>query len=223
MDEETATRDDLTGEVALVTGAADGIGYAAAERLESRGATVYAATRSTTDDVPEGCEHALLDVTQEGDVEAVVDGIYASHERLDVLVNAATAGRPEPGERASVVGEPLDRIDRALATNLRGPMVVCKHALPLMLQRRGARVVTLGRAGGPDAPAGSPGYRISTAGAAAFGDYLDDEYGAKGLLANTAYPREDDVAASAETVAWLARLEPAGPSGRGYRGPDDPV
>lgn len=218
----TETQDSLTGQVALVTGATTEVGRAVAAGLAAREATVYAATESMSDDVPEGCEHVLLDVTQEGDVEAVVDGIYAETERLDVLVNAAEFGRPEEG-RDTVVTEDVPRLDRALATNVRGPMVLAKHALPLLLQQRAPRVVNVGSALGPAVGSGAPGYRVSKAGLEAFTAYLDAEYGSRGLLANTAYGPEGDEEGVAETVLWLARLAGGGPMGGAFVGPDERV
>ncbi|GGL26698.1 hypothetical protein GCM10009037_07950 [Halarchaeum grantii] len=218
----TETQDALTGQVALVTGATTDVGRAVAAGLAAREATVYAATESMSDDVPEGCEHVLLDVTQEGDVEAVVDGIYAETERLDVLVNAAEFGRPDEG-RDTVVTEDATRLDRALATNVRGPMVLAKHALPLLLQQRAPRVVNVGSALGPAVGSGAPGYQVSKAGLEAFTAYLDAEYGSRGLLANTAYGPEGDDERVAETALWLARLAGGGPMGEAFVGPDERV
>ncbi|QLC32969.1 SDR family NAD(P)-dependent oxidoreductase [Halarchaeum sp. CBA1220] len=218
----TETQDSLTGQVALVTGATTDVGRAVAAGLAAREATVYAATESMSDDVPDGCEHVLLDVTQEGDVEAVVDGIYAETERLDVLVNAAEFGRPEEG-RDTVVTEDVTRLDRALATNVRGPMVLAKHALPLLLQQRAPRVVNVGSALGPTVGSGAPGYQVSKAGLEAFTAYLDAEYGSRGLLANTAYGPEGDEEGVAETALWLARLAGGGPMGEAFVGPDERV
>lgn len=108
--------DDLDGQVALVTGANRGIGRQIAANLRDRGATVYAGSRSVTNETPEETERVLLDVTQEGDIEEVVDGIFADQNRLDVLVNNAGVG----GEGEDIVAEPTERIDRTLGVNLRG-------------------------------------------------------------------------------------------------------
>ncbi|WP_435099868.1 SDR family NAD(P)-dependent oxidoreductase [Halarchaeum sp. P4] len=222
------TQESLTGQVALVTGAASGVGRAVAAGLAEYDATVYAATQSMNDDVPADCEHVLLDVTQEGDAEAVVDGIYSETERLDVLVNAAEFGRPEGEGSDTIVTEDPSRIDRALATNVRGPMVLCKHALPLLLQQRAPRVVNVGSAlGAPgETTSGSPGYQVSKAGLAAFTRYLDAEYGTRGLMANTAFASAeagDEENQGVETVLWLARLAGGGPMGEAFRAPEEPV
>jgi NAD(P)-dependent dehydrogenase (short-subunit alcohol dehydrogenase family) len=219
--------DDLAGQVALVTGANRGIGRQIAENLHDLGATVYAGTRSVTHDVPDDWQHVLLDVTQEGDVESAVDGIFDEVGRLDILVNNAGVG--EFGD--DVVAEPTDRIDRTLATNLRGPMLLCKHAVPLLIQREGGRVVNLSSgmgAIGESQSGGSPAYRVSKTGLNGLTAYLHGEYAEQGLLANSVCPgwvRTDmggeeadrSVEDGAETPTWLARFRPGSPAGKFWR------
>jgi NAD(P)-dependent dehydrogenase (short-subunit alcohol dehydrogenase family) len=217
----------LDGQVALVTGANRGLGAEIARRLVDHGATVYAGTRSQGNETPEGTERVLLDVTQEGEIEDVVDGIFSEVGRLDVLVN--NAGVLESGN--DLVAEPTREIDRTLATNLRGPMLVCKHAVPLLLQNEGGRVVNVSSGMGALGEAqsgGSPSYRISKTGLNGLTAYLHGEYGEQGLLANSVCPgwvRTDmggenasrSVEAGAETPVWLARFAPDAPGGKFWR------
>ncbi|MFC7226583.1 SDR family NAD(P)-dependent oxidoreductase [Salinirubellus salinus] len=217
----------LDGQVALVTGANRGIGAEIARRLVDHGATVYAGTRSGSNETPEGTERVLLDVTQEGEIEDVVDGIFSEVGRLDVLVN--NAGVLHSGN--DLVAEPTREIDRTLATNLRGPMLTCKHAVPLLLQHEGGRVVNVSSGMGALGEAqsgGTPSYRVSKTGLNGLTAYLDGEYGGEGLIANSVCPgwvRTDmggenasrSVEAGAETPVWLARFAPGAPSGRFWR------
>ncbi|WP_101294600.1 SDR family NAD(P)-dependent oxidoreductase [Halegenticoccus soli] len=219
--------DSLDGQVALVTGANRGIGREIAARLADLGATVYAGVRSVSHEVPGDQRSVLLDVTQEGDIEAAVDGIFEEAGRLDVLVNNAGVG--EFGD--SLVGEPTERIDRTLAVNLRGPMLLCKHALPLLLQREGGRVVNVSSGMGAitEPQSGrSPAYRVSKTGLNGLTAYLHGEYGERGLIANSVCPgwvRTDmgggdasrPVEKGAETPAWLCRFRPGSPAGRFWR------
>lgn len=220
------TYESLDAQVALVTGANRGIGRQIAGELRDLGATVYAGARSQDRAVPEGTEKALLDVTQEGDIEAVVDGIYADQQRLDILVNNAGVR----GSRGDLVAEPTQTIDRTLAVNLRGPMLVCKHAVPLLIQDAGGRVVNIssGMAGLDDMDDGSPVYRISKVGLNGLTAYLHAEYNDGGLVANSASPGwvETDmggenaprsVAEGADTPVWLSRFKPNAPSGKFWR------
>ncbi|WP_372909832.1 SDR family NAD(P)-dependent oxidoreductase [Salinigranum sp.] len=219
--------DSLDGQVALVTGANRGIGAEIARQLRDLGATVYAGSRSIDNEVPEGTERVLLDVTQEGDVEAAVDGIFEEQARLDVLVNNAGVMDAD----GDIVAASTQELDRALAVNLRGPMLLCKHAVPLLLQTDGGRVVNLSSgmgALGEGQSGGSPGYRISKTGLNGLTVYLDGEYGDDGLVANAVCPgwvRTDmggeeaskSVEEGAETPVLLCRFRPGAPSGRFWR------
>lgn len=220
------TYESLDGQVALVTGANRGIGRQIAADLRDLGATVYAGTRSQENDVPDGTERVLLDVTQEGDIEAVVDGIYADQERLDVLVNNAGVR----GSSGDLVAEPTQTIDRTLAVNLRGPMLLCKHAVPLLIQGDGGRVVNVSSSMAllDEMDAGSPVYRVSKVGLNGLTAYLHAEYNDSGLVANSASPgwvatdmggdaAPLDVEEGADTPVWLTRFTPGAPSGRFWR------
>lgn len=219
--------DRLDGQVALVTGANRGIGAEIARRLTDLGATVYAGTRSQSNETPQGTERVLLDVTQEGEIEAAVDGIFDEVGRLDVLVNNAGV-MPENGD---IVAEPTRDVDRTLATNLRGPMLVCKHAVPLLIQREGGRVVNVSSgmgALGEEMNGGAPSYRVSKTGLNGLTAYLHGQYREQGLIANSVCPgwvRTDmggegadrPVEKGAETPVWLAQFAPGAPSGAFWR------
>ncbi len=227
MAREPTLYDDLGGQVALVTGANRGIGREIAAGLRDLGATVYAGSRSMNNEVPEGTERVILDVTQEGDVEAAVDGIFSEVGRLDVLVNNAGIGGPD----GDIVASPTSDIDRALAVNLRGPMLVCKHAVPLLLQNEGGRVVNVSSGMGAlneSQSGGSPAYRVSKTGLNGLTAYLHGEYNDDGLIANSVCPgwvRTDmggeeanrPVRKGAETPLWLSRFEAGSPSGKFWR------
>lgn len=216
--------DSLDGQVALVTGANRGIGRQIAANLDDLGATVFAATRSITHDVPDAWEHILVDVTQEGEVSAAADEVFQSAGRLDIVVNNAGIGEFD----SDIVSESVETIDRTLATNLRGPMLVCKHTVPLLLQSDGGRVVNVSsRMGalGEGQSGGSPAYRVSKTGVNGLTAYLHGEYADDGLIANSASPgwvrtemggenAARSVEAGAETPTWLCRFRPDSPGGR---------
>jgi len=219
--------DSLDGQVALVTGANRGIGRAIAANLEDLGATVFAATRSITHEVPDAWEHLFVDVTQEGEISDAADEIFRSAGRLDVVVNNAGVG--EFG--SDIVSESVETVDRTLATNLRGPMVVCKHTVPLLLQSDGGRVVNVSSgmgALGEGQSGGSPAYRVSKTGLNGLTTYLHGEYADEGLIANSVCPgwvrtemggaeADRSVERGAETPTWLCRFRPGSPGGRFWR------
>jgi hypothetical protein len=132
-------------------------------------------------------------------------------------------------------GTATEELDRTLAVNLRGPTLVAKHALPLLCERPGGRVVNLssdlGRFTGGEMGGGYPPYRLSKVGLGGLTVYLHAEYGGEGLLANAVSPgwvrtemggpdadRSPDE--GADTPAWLARFQPGSPAGRLWRDRD---
>jgi NAD(P)-dependent dehydrogenase (short-subunit alcohol dehydrogenase family) len=216
---------DLSDDVALVTGATRGIGAAIAAELVDLGATVYAGARDP-DDVTAPDQRAVrLDVTDADEIRSAIDRIEREQGSLDVLVNNAGVF-PRSGPLHEM---DASAFDRATAVNLRGPVLVTKRALPLLLDDPGGRVVTLssglgqfteGQMGGE-----YPAYRISKVGIGGLTAYLDGEYGDRGLIANAVSPgwvRTDmggeraprTPAKGAETPVWLSRFAPGSPAGR---------
>lgn len=172
--------------VALVTGAARGIGRAAALELAGRGATVVAAVRRPGSEGDLGAELAArapgssvvgCDVTSYDEVEAAVEAA-AARGRLDILVN--NAGVIEP------IGT-LDALDPArwaasISVNLVGAMYGCRAALPHLLARGGAIVnVSSGAAGRP--LEGWSAYCAGKAGLAMLTRSLHLELGERGIRA----------------------------------------
>ncbi|MFB6126839.1 MAG: SDR family NAD(P)-dependent oxidoreductase [Halolamina sp.] len=224
---DSALYDSLDGQVALVTGANRGIGAEIARQLAALDATVYAGVRSTDREVPEGTERVVVDVTQEGDVQAALNDIGDGHDALDVLVNNAGVG----GQDAPIHEVPTYRLDHTLGVNLRGPMVVAKNAVPPLLESEAPRVVNVSSGMGAlgEAQSGEwPAYRIAKTGLNGLTRYLDGEYGDRGLMANSVCPgwvrtrmggdeAERSVERGAETPVWLCRLRSGGPSGAFWR------
>ncbi|WP_254272025.1 SDR family NAD(P)-dependent oxidoreductase [Haloarcula marina] len=219
--------DSLDGQVALVTGATRGIGKAIADGLVARDATVYAGARDPDDITASDRRAVELDVTDDGGIAAAIETIDAEAGRLDVLVNNAGV----MDSREPLDSMPTEVVDRTLDTNLRGPMLVTKHALPLLLDRPGGRVVNvssgLGAITEPQS-GGTPAYRVSKTGVNGLTRYLDGEYESEGLLANSVCPgyvRTDMTGPSAsrspekgaETPVWLSRFRPDAPGGRFWR------
>jgi NAD(P)-dependent dehydrogenase (short-subunit alcohol dehydrogenase family) len=110
-------------------------------------------------------------------------------------------------------------------------MLLCKHAVPLLLQNEGGRVVNVSSGMGAiveEQSGGSPAYRVSKTGLNGLTAYLEGEYGDDGLLANSVCPgwvrtemggegANKSVEAGAETPVWLARFRPGAPSGLFWR------
>ncbi len=228
------THATLAGQVALVSGANRGLGAAIALELANRGATVYAGARDPTtleglDAQSDGAMHALtLDVTNDEQIEAAVAHVAAKAGRLDILVNNAGVG-----DWHGTTLQSLDpgMLDKVLATNLRGPILLAKAALPHLLKHRGSRVVNMSSGMGAleEGMSGSaPAYRISKTGLNGLTAYLAGEYAQQGLIANSVCPgwvRTDmggpnaqrDIPEGADTPVWLACFQEGAPSGKFWR------
>jgi NAD(P)-dependent dehydrogenase (short-subunit alcohol dehydrogenase family) len=148
---DTATRSTgdgrLDGTVALVTGAASGLGAAICEVLSASGATVIGGdvradqVRSVTTDNGElggSVEAEQLDVSNEASVRDTVSRVLDRYGRLDVLVNNAGIDRTVSVEELGV-----DEWDRVLAVNLRGPFLLSKLVMPAMRQAGRGQIVNI--------------------------------------------------------------------------------
>ena len=134
------------GRVAIVTGAAGGIGLAACERFASEGATVVAVDLATTDlgaavAAAEAQGAAALavgaDVTKSDEVSGYVQAAMDNFGRVDVLFNNAGI----EGTYFPMVDYPEDDFDRVIAVNVRGVWLGIKYAAPAMIAGGGGAIV----------------------------------------------------------------------------------
>jgi NAD(P)-dependent dehydrogenase (short-subunit alcohol dehydrogenase family) len=145
-------RFDLTGKVALVTGAARGIGRACALALAAAGADVALGLRDqgSAGDLVQAIEaigrrawRLQMDVTRLDEIRSAVAELSRSAGRIDVLVNNAGIGPPAP---AADVTE--DAFDRTLAVNLKGTFFVSQAVGRAMIAQGGGAIVNLGSQAG---------------------------------------------------------------------------
>jgi NAD(P)-dependent dehydrogenase (short-subunit alcohol dehydrogenase family) len=119
-------KDELEGRVALVTGAAMGIGRAAAQALADRGAMVVLVDRQEAEPLPNGASQSIVaDVSDGAAVASAVEQAVADNGRLDILVNAAGIQR-----YGSVVDTSEDTWNEVIATNLTSVFHTTRHAVP---------------------------------------------------------------------------------------------
>ena len=134
----------VSGKVAIITGAASGMGKADAKLLAQEGAQVVVADLNEEDgqavaaDIGDNAVFMRLDVTDEDNWKAVVEATQARFGRLDVLVN--NAGLMLVG---NVVDTDLDSWRRTHAVNTEGVFLGCKHAIPVMSQTGGGAIVNM--------------------------------------------------------------------------------
>jgi NAD(P)-dependent dehydrogenase (short-subunit alcohol dehydrogenase family) len=158
----------LAGQVALVTGAAGGLGLAVSTMLAAEGATVAMADIAAADPgsvaarmVAGGArvEGHVLDVTEAGATADLVADLEHRHGRIDVLVCAA--GIPGRGPIESVTDE---RWERIIAVNLSGVFHACRAVVPVMRRQDAGSIVVLASAAGLRGWPGSVAYAASKAG-----------------------------------------------------------
>jgi NAD(P)-dependent dehydrogenase (short-subunit alcohol dehydrogenase family) len=143
----------LEGKIAIVTGAASGIGKAAVVLFRSEGAAVVGA------DVTEGAD-ILCDAGREADVKALIDRVAGQHGGLDILfANAGISGGFE-----SISEQTADDWAEILRVNLIGPFLAIKHAAPVMKARGGGSIVCTASVAGLRSGAGGAAYSASKAG-----------------------------------------------------------
>jgi NAD(P)-dependent dehydrogenase (short-subunit alcohol dehydrogenase family) len=154
---------NLNGRVAVVTGAASGIGRAIAIRLAEHGARVfvgeYDPLSSTSADFQRlGVVEQHCDVRVESDVRSLITNAADAAGGLDFLVNNAGIALVKP-----ITDVTEAEWDACLETNLKGAFLTCKYAIPLMRQRGGGSIVNISSNAGLLPRAHDPVYSISKA------------------------------------------------------------
>jgi 3-oxoacyl-[acyl-carrier protein] reductase len=200
----------LTGKVAIVTGAARGLGRAYALHLASLGAKValsdldlksYAefdaeaaamTAETTVEEIRARGGESLgfeFDVGDRDAVFAMVDDVKSNWGRVDVLVANAGGGRGKPGETTASKVAP-DLFDLVMKMNLYGTYHCCSAVAPVMKEQRSGKIVTVASYAGKVAGQGGgyAHYGAAKAAIAHYTRYLAQELGPYGITANCIAP-----------------------------------
>jgi 3-oxoacyl-[acyl-carrier protein] reductase len=183
---------DLTGKVALVTGASQGIGRTTALALSRAGARVALAARNAeklsaieAEIAPAGAE-ALAIPMDVADADQVKSGFKRAMEkfgRLDILVNNAAVTRDGLAIRMK-----LDDWDAVLRTNLTGAHLCAQQALGVMLRQRSGRIINVTSVVAETGNAGQSNYVAAKAGLIGLTRALAVEVASRGITVNAVAP-----------------------------------
>ena len=183
---------DLTGQVALVTGASQGLGRAIAEAVAAAGATVALVARSVDKlaEVAAGiaaaggrAEAFPCDVAKGEEIQRVVDAVVEKLGRLDVLVNNAGVTRDTLLPRMSD-----EEWDQVLTTNLRAPFLFMRAASRPMMQQRYGRIVNVASVSGLIGNPGQANYSASKAGLVGLTRTVAKELAGRKITVNAVAP-----------------------------------
>ena len=179
---------DLTGQTAVITGAATGLGEAIARRFAASGATVVIADRDMAG--AEAVAQSLgsfavqVDVTQSQSVRAAAEAVLARTGRLDILVNNAGIA----GKAAPIWEQSESDWDMAIAINLTGIFYFCKAVMPHMRERKYGRIVNIASIAGKEGNPNMCPYSASKAGVIGLTKSIAKEVATEGICINAVAP-----------------------------------
>lgn len=209
---------DLKGRVAVVTGAASGIGRATAKRLGADGAALelwdaaadgLAETADST-----GGTATVLSVADDDAVAAAAAAAAERHGRVDVLVNCAGIA----GDIAPVAETDPAEWRRVIEVNLTGTFLCCRAVVPHMVRSGYGRIVNIASVAGKEGNPNAAHYSASKAGVITFTRALGKEVAGSGVLVNCITPAVIDTAILGQVteaqVKYMVERIPLGRVGR---------
>ena len=184
---------DLTGKIALVTGASRGIGRQIAVTLAGYGATVvlnYNGSQAKAEEVVNEIEanggHAeaiQCNVAEFDAAKELIDGVVKKYGRLDILVNNAGITRDNLIMKMSE-----EDFDAVISTNLKGAFNCVKHVARQMLKQKSGRIINISSVSGVMGNAGQANYCASKAGVIGLTKSVARELGSRGITSNAVAP-----------------------------------
>lgn len=206
----TPTGGDLSAKVAVVTGAASGIGRASTRALVAAGARVVALDidAAGVQRTAELCDDAGAVVPMPGDVSDPVDVASAVRMaerrwgRLTTMINNAAISIP-----GTVVDTTVEDFDRTLAVNLRGVFLGCKYAVPALLRAGGGSIINMGSVNSLVAEPVLASYTASKGGVLMLTKAVARDFAAQGVRCNCICPGWVDTPINLAHAARMGGIE----------------
>ena len=209
---------DLKGRVAVVTGAASGIGRATAKRLGADGAALEL-WDAAADGLAETADRTggtatVLSVADDDAVAAAAAAAAERHGRVDILVNCAGIA----GDIAPVAEADPAEWRRVIEVNLTGTFLCCRAVVPHMVRSGYGRIVNIASVAGKEGNPNAAHYSASKAGVITFTRALGKEVAGSGVLVNCITPAVIDTAILGQVteaqVKYMVERIPLGRMGR---------
>ena len=206
---------DLDGKVAVITGAARGIGLAIARRFSALGARIVAWELDAgplAGDASVALAHAArVGVADWASVQAGLAETLAACGQVDILVNNAGISGPT----VAMPDYPLDAWDRVIAIDLMGVFYCCRAVVPHMTARGSGRIVNIASMAGKDAIPNISAYSAAKAGVIGFTKSIARELVTSGVLVNAIAPAMAETDLLKEmTPDYIAAIKARMPMGR---------
>lgn len=183
---------DLSGKVAIVTGAGRGLGRAMASALVEAGAMVAVASRTKTEldsfvaETQAAGGRAMAcptDITDEASVQRMVDSVIAEYGRIDILVNNSGIVSSTP-----LVEQSAEDWDRVISTNLRGTFLTTRSVGRHLLAQKSGKVINIASNFALIGVANHAAYTASKAGVIGFTKAMSIEWARSGIQVNAIAP-----------------------------------
>src|SRR6266404_4549282 len=187
----------LKDKVAIVTGAASGIGAATAAALAAEGACVVfadinldGASERAARTAAEGARTAavVVDLGDPASIEAMIQFTVERFGGLDILDNNAADTRLSATRDVGVEHTEIEVWDSLMRTNLRGTMLACKYAIPRMRARGGGSIINMSSGSGLTGALAPTAYGVSKAGIITLTQYVATQHGKEAIRCNAIAP-----------------------------------